>query len=98
MKLVELILLLNKILAQQIIMRDRKKWATLGRNVFVINRVFKRRVLGLHLLDLDSILRRHTLGDKETSCASPMSGFIMGADICWRTGFGHLMRMIVDGV
>ena len=43
---------------------------------------FKLRVLGLHLSDLDKILYRHTLGDEERSCVSPMSVIIMGAEIC----------------
>ena len=38
---------------------------------------FKWRVLGLHLSDLDKILYRHTLGDAERSCVSPMSVIIM---------------------
>ena len=59
--------------------------------------VFKRRVLRLHLSDLDNIMYIHTVGDEERSCA-PMSVTIMGAQICWRTGFGHLMNMMVDGV
>ena len=61
-------------------------------------RCVKRRVLGLQLSDLDKILDRHTLGDVERSCASPMSVIIMGAGICWSTGFGCLMKMAVDGV
>ena len=37
-------------------------------------------MLGLHLSDLDEILYRHTLGDEERSCVSPMSVIIMSAD------------------
>ena len=33
---------------------------------------------GFHLSDLDKILYRHTLGDEERSCVSPMSVIIMG--------------------
>ena len=51
--------------AQIIIMREVRKWATLGRDIFVANRVFKRRVLRLHLSDRDKILYGHTLGDEE---------------------------------
>ena len=36
------------------------------------------RVLGLHLSDLDKILCRHTLGDEERFCVSPMSVIITG--------------------
>ena len=43
---------------------------------------FKWRVLGLCPSDLDKILYRHTLGDEERSCVSPMSVIIMGAEIC----------------
>jgi len=43
---------------------------------------FKWRVLGLRLSDLDKILDKHTLGDEERSCVSPMSVIIMGAEIC----------------
>ena len=56
------------------------------------------RVLGLHLSDLDQILYRHTLGDEERSCVSPMSVIIMGAEICCRTDFGLMKNMIVDGI
>ena len=56
------------------------------------------RVLGIQLSDLDEILYRHTLGDKERSYVSPMSVIIMGAEICRWTGFGLMKRMIVDGV
>ena len=35
-----------------------------------------------HLSDLDEILYRHTLGDEERSCVSPMFIIIMGAEIC----------------
>ena len=59
---------------------------------------FKWRVLGLHLSDLDKILYRHTLGDEDRSCVSPMSVIIMGSEICRRTGFGNMQNMIVDGV
>ena len=62
------------------------------------NGVFKWRVLGLHLSDLDKISYRHTLDDEERSCVSPMSVIILGAKICCRTGFGHLRQMIVEGV
>ena len=55
-------------------------------------------MLGLQLSDLDKILYRHTLGDEERSCVSPMSVIIMGAEICWRTGFVNMKEMIVDGV
>ena len=55
-------------------------------------------MLGLHLSDLDKILYRHTLGDEEGSRVSPMSVIIMGAEICWRTGFGNMKNMTVDGV
>ena len=55
-------------------------------------------VLGLCPSDLDKILYRHTLGDEDRSCVSPMSVIIMGAEICWRTGFGNMQNMIVDGV
>ena len=55
-------------------------------------------MLGLHLSDLDKILDTHTLGDKERSCVSPMSVIIMGAEICWMTGFDNMKNMIVDGV
>jgi hypothetical protein len=55
-------------------------------------------VLGIQLSDLDQILYRHTLGDEERSCVSPISVIIMGAEICWRTGFGFMKKMIVDGV
>ena len=51
------------------------------------NRGSKWRVLGLHLSDLDHILDKHTLGDEEKSCVSPL----------W-TGFGLMKRMIVDSV
>ena len=51
---------------------------------------FKWRVLGLQLSDLDKILYRHTLGDEERSCVSPMSVIIMGAEICWSTCFATL--------
>ena len=37
------------------------------------NRGVKWRVLGLHLSDLDQMLDKHTLGDEERSCVSPMS-------------------------
>ena len=62
----------------------------MGRDIFVASGVFKCRVLRLHLSDLDQILYRHTLGDEERSYVSPMSAIIMGAEICCRTGFGHL--------
>ena len=42
------------------------------------DRGLKWRVLGLHLSDLDKILDKHTLGDEERSCVSPMSVIIMG--------------------
>ena len=56
------------------------------------NGVFKRRVLGLHLSDLDKILYRHPLGDEERSCVSPISVIIMGAEICCKTSFGYLKK------
>ncbi len=59
---------------------------------------FKWRVLGLCPSDLDKILYRHTLGDEERSCVSPMSVIIMGAEICCRTDFGLMKNMIVDGI
>ena len=59
---------------------------------------FKWRVLGLCPSDLDKILYRHTLGDEERSCVSPMSVIIMGAEICWSSCFGFIKKMIVDGV
>ena len=62
------------------------------------NRGLKWRVLGLHPSDLDKILDKHTLCDEERSCVSPMSVIIMGAEICWRTGFGNMENMTVDGV
>jgi len=62
------------------------------------NRGFKWRVLGFHLSDLDKMLDKHALGDEEGSCVSPMSVIIMGAEICWRTGFVIMKKMIVDGV
>ena len=62
------------------------------------NGVFKRCVLRLHLSDLDKILYRHTLCDEDKSCVSTIFVIIMGAEICWSTGFGHLRKMIVDGV
>ena len=40
------------------------------------------RVLGLRPSDVDKIMYRHTLGDEERSCVSPMSVVIMGAEIC----------------
>ena len=46
------------------------------------DRGLKWRVLRLHLSDVDKILYRHTLGDEEGSCVSPMSVIIMGAEIC----------------
>ena len=55
-------------------------------------------MLGIQLSDLDKILYRHTLGDEERSCVSPMSVIIMGAEICWRIGSGFMKKMIVDGV
>ena len=55
-------------------------------------------MLALHLSDVDKILYRHTLGDEERSCVSPMSVIIMGADICRWTGFGFMQRMIVDAL
>ena len=58
----------------------------------------KWRVLGLHLSDLDKILDKHTLGDEERSCVSPMSVIIMGAEIHRWTGFGFMKKMLVDGV
>ena len=54
-------------------------------------------MLGFHLSDLDEIMDKHTLGDEERSCMSPMSVIIMGAEICWRTGFGFMQKMLVDG-
>ena len=68
------------------------------RQTMWVDRSLKWRVLGLHLSDLDKILYRHTLGDEERSCVSPMSVIIMGAEICRRTGFGFMKKMIVDGV
>ena len=62
------------------------------------NGVFKWRVLGLHLSDFDKMLNRRTLGDEERSCGGPMFVITMGAEICCRTGFGHLRNIIVDGV
>ena len=62
------------------------------------DRGLKWRVLGIQLSDLDKILDKHTLGDEERSCVSPMSVIIMGAEICWRTGFDFMKKMIVDGV
>ena len=55
-------------------------------------------MLGLHLSDLDTILYRHTVGDDEGYCVSPMSVIIMSVEICCRTGFGHLRQNLVDGV
>ena len=46
------------------------------------DRGLRWRVLGLQLSDLDKILDKHTLGDEEGSCVSPMSVIIMGAEIC----------------
>ena len=60
--------------------------------------VFKWRVLGLHLSDLDKILDKHTLGDEERSRVSPMSVISMGAEICRGTGFGCMEKIMVDGV
>ena len=79
-------------------MREGRKWATQRGKQYLARGVFKWRVLGLHLSDLDKILYRHTLGDEERSCVSPMSVIIMGAEICWRTGFVNMKEMIVDGV
>ena len=62
------------------------------------DRGLKWRVLRLHLSDLHTILYRHTLGDEDRSCESPMSVIIMGAEICWRTGFVNMKNMIVDGL
>ena len=55
-------------------------------------------MLGLQLSDLHKILYRHISGDEERSYVSPMSVIIMVAEICWRTGFGSMMKMIVDSV
>ena len=52
----------------------------------------------LHLSDLDKILYRYALGDVDRSYVRPMSVIIMGAEICLSTGFGHLRKIIVDGV
>ena len=46
------------------------------------NRGLKWRVIGLCPSDVDKILYRHTLGDEEGSCVSPMSVIIMGGEIC----------------
>ena len=62
------------------------------------NRGLVLRVLGLQLSDLDKILDKHTLGDEERFCLSPMFVIIMGAEICLWTGLGFLMHMRVDGV
>ena len=62
------------------------------------NRGFKWCVLGLCPSDLDKILDKHTSGDEERSCVSPMSVIIMGAEICRWTSSGLMKKMIVDGV
>ena len=48
--------------------------------------------------DLDNILVKHTLGDEDRSCVSPMSVMIMGAEICRWKGFGLMQKMMADGV
>ena len=54
-------------------------------------------MLGLCPPDLDKIRYRHTVGDEEISCVSPMSVIIMGAEICRWTGVAFMKKMIVDG-
>ena len=63
-------------------MRKGREWAMLGRDVFMANGVFKRRVLRPRLSGLDEMLYRHTLGDEDRSCVGPMFVIIMRADIC----------------
>ena len=63
-----------------------------------VDRGLKWRVLRLHLADLDKILDKHTLGDEERSYVNPMSVITMNAEICWRTGFGFMKKMLVDCV
>ena len=61
------------------------------------DRGLKWRVLGLQLSDLGNILYRHTLGDEERSCVSPMSVIIMGRDLLMDR-FWLMKQTILDGI
>ena len=50
-------------------------------------RVFNRRVLRIHLSDLDEGQEEPSLGIKDWFCARGMFVIIMSAEICWRTYF-----------
>ena len=79
-------------------MREERNWATQRGKQYMARGVFKCRALRLQLSDVHEILYRHTSGDEERSCVSPMSVIIMGAEIYRWTGFGLMKKMIVDGV
>ena len=71
-------------------------WASSGGNIFMARGVFKLRVLVLHLLDLDKILDRLTLGGK-ILCEPHVCYYHACRDLLEHLFF-NMANMPVDGV